>query len=407
MKIGLLTQEYHLGENRFGGVGRAFGKMAHWLAEHGHEVTVYYQARRAEEFLERPNLRVVTVTPKSLLPWRARAVVNRLPTFWGGVLWHWEVNAALSDRIMSDYRNGRIEVLLTNRGVTAPSLMIRRRLPTVVRAQCSRIQTLKADCIDIKLSDWWLQILENIAIKFASQVFAPSQYVSEDIFRRLSVDVKVIRTPMFTMQSTAEYKVVSKKYKLPSKYVLYWGSFQQRKGLKVLANALPYIFQLSNDLKVVVVGEKSPVDEDPTGLDRHLHISAMSSPDRLHILPSIDQPELFSIISNARVAVLPSILDNLPNTLLEAMFLGAIVVGTYGSSIDELIVNGINGLLVEQNNPEFLARIIVKADQMSEADRMVMSQAAKARVQEVCGPEKVMNRVVALCGDAITTYARR
>jgi glycosyltransferase involved in cell wall biosynthesis len=188
---------------------------------------------------------------------------------------------------------------------------------------------------------------------------------------------------------------------------LYWGSFLHCKGVHILADALPGIFGATDDLHVVLVGAKPQQDGNADAMERRLRACGSSHPERLHILPPLEEPELLALIGRARVAVLPSILDNLPNTLLEAMHVGAIIVATAGASLDELVTDGIHGWLVECGNSEQLIAAIGKADQMSEADRMVMSQAAKARVQEVCGPEKVMNRVVALCGDAITTYARR
>src|ERR1051326_7456438 len=46
--------------------------------------------------------------------------------------------------------------------------------------------------------------------------------------------------------------------------------------------------------------------------------------------------------------VLPSLIDNLPNSCLEAMGLGRVVIGTKGTSFEELITDEANGFLIEQ-----------------------------------------------------------
>src|SRR3546814_7951348 len=44
-----------------------------------------------------------------------------------------------------------------------------------------------------------------------------------------------------------------------------------------------------------------------------------------------------------------------PNALLEAIQLGALVVGTYGSSIDEVLVDGSSGILCEATSGSLLS----------------------------------------------------
>src|SRR6185369_11371319 len=59
--------------------------------------------------------------------------------------------------------------------------------------------------------------------------------------------------------------------------------------------------------------------------------------------------------------VLPSLIENFPNVCLEAMGLGKVVIGTVGTSFDELISDETTGFLVTPNEPAALAEKIISA----------------------------------------------
>ncbi len=55
--------------------------------------------------------------------------------------------------------------------------------------------------------------------------------------------------------------------------------------------------------------------------------------------------QLLPIIEHASAVVLPSRIDNFPNTCLEAMACGKIVIGTRGTSFEQLIDDGISSFV--------------------------------------------------------------
>ena len=55
--------------------------------------------------------------------------------------------------------------------------------------------------------------------------------------------------------------------------------------------------------------------------------------NRVMRLDSVRHAQLFPIIRNAAFVALPSLADNFPNTCLEAMALGKVVIGTRGRSL--------------------------------------------------------------------------
>jgi len=70
-----------------------------------------------------------------------------------------------------------------------------------------------------------------------------------------------------------------------------------------------------------------------------------------------DMPAIYSL---SDLVILPSHVEGLGLVILEAMACGKPVIGTKTSGIKEVIVNNINGMLVEPRNPDQLAKAILR-----------------------------------------------
>jgi len=92
----------------------------------------------------------------------------------------------------------------------------------------------------------------------------------------------------------------------------------------------------------------------------------------ISVLPSRPHHELLKLFGQARVAVGLSVSDGTPNTMLEAMVMGAFPVQSDTVSTGEWIVNGRNGLLVPPEDPAAIADAIRRAV----TDDLLVNQAA-------------------------------
>lgn len=80
---------------------------------------------------------------------------------------------------------------------------------------------------------------------------------------------------------------------------------------------------------------------------------------RLHSMGHINEFEtLIDLYSACDVLLAPSLADNYPNVLVEAMACGLPCVGTNVGGIPEIILNGITGLLTPSNDPDALRTAI-------------------------------------------------
>lgn len=102
----------------------------------------------------------------------------------------------------------------------------------------------------------------------------------------------------------------------------------------------------------------------------HLHLAILGAgtPD-IHLpkktysfLGKIKDERLMSAAYSASdLFVIPSLEDNLPNTVIESIACGTPVVGFHIGGIPDMIIHGKNGFLCEEPNAEKLAAIISKA----------------------------------------------
>jgi glycosyltransferase involved in cell wall biosynthesis len=142
---------------------------------------------------------------------------------------------------------------------------------------------------------------------------------------------------------------------LPERYLLHFGTLGPRKGTDALARALPLAWRRAPDLRMVWVG--------PLAADTWSRYQATwgDARDRVTALGPLDKALLYRVVADALAAVLPSTVDNLPNTVIESLALGVPVIGSDGASIDELVENGASGRLVPIGNDEALAAAMVEA----------------------------------------------
>lgn len=82
---------------------------------------------------------------------------------------------------------------------------------------------------------------------------------------------------------------------------------------------------------------------------------------KVTLLPQLPQAALWELFARAAVSVSVSQHDGTPNSLLEAMGLGAFPVAGDIESIREWVIPGVNGLLVDPGNPQALAEAILLA----------------------------------------------
>jgi glycosyltransferase involved in cell wall biosynthesis len=151
------------------------------------------------------------------------------------------------------------------------------------------------------------------------------------------------------------------------------GNLIPRKEHRRLIDALKLIVDAGSSVSLDVVGD----GESRLALEDQARERGVQSRVRFH--GHLDKPGVARMMQAADVLVLPSLWENLPCVLLEAMSTGLPVVATRVGGTDE-IVDQSTGELVEPGSEDALARAIMRVANHRDAyDPAAMHQTAASR----------------------------
>lgn len=107
------------------------------------------------------------------------------------------------------------------------------------------------------------------------------------------------------------------------------------------------------------------------------HLSSNYPEKGLVLLGSLDEDCLIKNLQESHIYIMPSHIENSPNNLCEAMILGMPCIATFSGGTSSLLINGEEGILVQDGDPWVLAGAIVeliknkkKAQKMGKNARM-------------------------------------
>jgi glycosyltransferase involved in cell wall biosynthesis len=143
--------------------------------------------------------------------------------------------------------------------------------------------------------------------------------------------------------------------------ILFVGRFETRKGIDILAAAIPRVLELQPEAHIVLAGDPD-VDEDGRGPTHRGRIEALVAryPGRVQITGLLSRQALVEQYARADIFVAPSRYESFGLIFLEAMMHGAACVGTRAGGIPEVVEDGTTGLLVPPEDPAALAEALAR-----------------------------------------------
>lgn len=192
--------------------------------------------------------------------------------------------------------------------------------------------------------------LDMDGIERADHIITISEYTKNDLIRKRNIPNKKISVIYYGIDHDIFYPRKEKSntitdFSLDKPYILYVGSEQPRKNIKVLIESFHIIKKISENknLKLVIVGKQGIYRENT--VKQIIKLGLLKEVIFLDYLPQNKLPELYSF---SKVFVFPSLYEGFGFPPLEAMCCGTPVITSNASSIPEVV--GDAGILLDPSD---------------------------------------------------------
>lgn len=191
--------------------------------------------------------------------------------------------------------------------------------------------------------------------RHASHVIAVSLATKRDIIDCFGIPEERVSvlyqgcSPAFARVAPEDALSVRKAYSLPARYMLFVGSIEERKNLKLAVRALAML--QDRDIALVAVGRSTPYCRAV-----HEEAARLGVSDRLLVLHNVETAALPGMYLRAELFVYPSRFEGFGIPLLEALNAGVPVIGATGSCLEE--AGGPSSLYTHPDDPEMLAALM-------------------------------------------------
>jgi len=386
VNIAFVTPEYTTEANYHGGLANYLSRVAHGLLGLGHRPIVIVGSDGGGNIEDRgvSGHRVRVAAPWEKILAKVPAV-RRADT---ALKWLWQ-SRKLNDRLLGLHSQEHIDIV-QYASYTATALFRIKSIPSVVRV--SSVQ----ETLDIgynrrkTLPRRLLHLLDIRSMKNADRIIAPSTLIAREVERMTGRPVTVIESPYVAPDGPLDDRPFQDLL-AGRLYLLTFGSLGTLKGIDTVAEIVHGLLEAHPRLYYVFVGKDMGFQGRP--MMQHVWEKAGRHRARVLYLGIMPPRQLYPIIQGARLTVLPSKVDNLPNTCIEAMAMGRVVIGTRGASFEQLIEDGVSGFLCTIGDPECLRKTIDKALALDESDLLLIGQRAAQRIERM-SPETVVGELL-------------
>lgn len=396
MHILYVTPEF-VTEKRGGGLASYLANIARIFRDHGHEVTIVTLSDHHDDGIE----------------WESGIRVERVKKE------HRKLVVPLIRILDSRHLNIRVKAVLKQHpadviqyaSFLAVGFCHAQTVPACVRISSDPVawrvlkyidqdpEQLPAPCLTDRI--------EYAAEKRIGAVFGPSRACGEIIERHTGRAVRVIESPFYLQERDFDRSLYDSRL-AGKKYYLSHSSLSCIKGTHVIAQAIPAIAKSDPDAYFAFAGTDHGIfyrDGRKVSAQDYILEQAGEYRGRVIFLGTLPRKQLYPVIEGAYACLMPSRLDNMPNTCIEAMAMGKIVIGTRGASFEQLIEDGESGYLAAVDDAAGLANACQKLNTLTEEQRRQMG----VRAAETAGrfaPEKIYDRMIAYYQELIAESGR-
>jgi len=189
----------------------------------------------------------------------------------------------------------------------------------------------------------------------ADQLFSPSRALASYLscFWHLKNEIKIVPNPFQADGDMFQYPLEGRE-----KQICFVGKLTVLKGMFALTKAVKLILKKHHDYRFVFAGRDEAVSKKFPSMKAWMENELIDFSDRVEFAGSLPRDKVKKLLAKSRITIVPSLWENYPNIVLEAMASGSAVVAANRGGIPELIRHKHNGLLINPLQPNSIAKAV-------------------------------------------------
>jgi len=233
-----------------------------------------------------------------------------------------------------------------------------------------------------KLPYFWIGEMERFCIRSADLLISPSQYLIDEIKLRVDISDKtihVIKNPYhnYIVNTVLNYDGA----------ITFFGKLTPQKGCLEVINYFKELWDGGFEQPLTMIG----------GGEHQYHVEGIDMIDfikssykneiknkKLVLLGSLPPDKVEKYLHYSKIIIVPSLVENFPYTVIEAMSRGKIVLASMQGGHSEIIDNNINGVLFNHFEKKSFSQQLKKILSLNEEQTKEISKNAINKIKEEC-----------------------
>jgi glycosyltransferase involved in cell wall biosynthesis len=251
---------------------------------------------------------------------------------------------------------------------------------------------------------WVLKQFEYRLLKRSDRIIAVSGYTKREILKNYDIPAWKIKV-IFNGVDLEKFKPAEDKARFKwalgfsekDLLILYVGRLYSRKGLPTLISAIPPVVRKARNARFLISGKGLSGEEKKL----KSYVEKFKVTQNVVFLGYYPDEKLSSLYKAADIFVFPSVYENMPFAMLEALASGLPVVTTRVGGIPEVIEDGKNGFLINPYDSRGLAnRILYLIENPKMASEMGIL--GRRTVERKCNWDNIVKQVLEVYNEALT-----
>lgn len=353
MKYWLLTTEYPPAHG--GGISTYCRFTAQMLSEAGYKVTVFVNDDSQADFTitdEPSGIRIIRFNPNRNGLHQSLGYTARLSYAFAGMVKKMIELEGRPDLIESQDYLGIAYYLTQYKHcgyafLTGVPIVLTIHSPAFVYLLYNRVPVYR-------FPDFWTGEMEKQSIVAADALIAPTHFILDEINKHVStagILTKIIANPYRSSHQPGLSFTRNK--------IVYYGKLSAQKGSFELLEYFKELWSGGFTHPLYIIGGMDivfyPEMKTMGQLVKSMYAEYLEK-GLLQLHEKIDPAQLPDYLQDAHVVIVPSIVDNMPYVVMEAMSLGKIVLASVQGGQREMLENGVSGFLFDHHEPASFGR---------------------------------------------------